>query len=65
MKMQLKVIGMHCKSCELLIMNSLEELGVKSKADYKKGIIDVEFDESKLSKERIIEAIEKEGYKVK
>ena len=65
MKLTLKIKGMHCKSCEILIQDSLEELGVKSKADHKKGAVEVEFDNNKISQDKIKQAIEKEGYKIK
>ena len=64
MKLQLSIKGMHCKSCEILIQESLEELGVKAKADHKKGLVNIEFDESKTTKEQIIQAIAKEGYTI-
>jgi copper chaperone CopZ len=64
-KIKLNVEGMHCSSCEMLVNDALEEIGVKSKADSKSGIVEVEFDESKTNKIDIINIIKKEGYKVK
>jgi len=66
MKIQLKVKGMHCKSCEALIKDSVEELpGINEvKADHNKGIIQVTFDESRVKESKIKEAIKKEGYKL-
>ncbi|MBI2675759.1 MAG: heavy-metal-associated domain-containing protein [Candidatus Aenigmarchaeota archaeon] len=63
-KMNLNVKGMHCSSCEKLIQMALEDIGVKAKADNRKGIVSVEFDPSKSSLKKIKESIEKEGYKV-
>lgn len=65
-KISLKVKGMHCHSCEILIKDSLEETeGVKeAKLDYKKGIADIEFDEKKVNENKIKAIIENEGYKV-
>lgn len=66
-KIALKVGGMHCPSCEALIQDILgEDSGIKrSKADYKKGEVEVEFDEKKTSLGKIKDAIETEaGYKV-
>lgn len=66
MKTKLKVSGMHCNSCETLIKEDLEELeGVKeAKADSKKGIVEVEYDEKKTSINTIKNLIIKGGYKV-
>lgn len=64
---KLNIEGMHCPSCETLIIDELKELnGVKkAKIDHKSGIADIEFDSSKTTKEQIIETIKKEGYKVR
>ena len=63
-KITLKVKGMHCKSCSMLIEDALEDLGVKSKVDSDKGIAIVEFDESKVSEKTIKKTIKGEGYKI-
>lgn len=63
MKINLKIKGMHCKSCETLISDALADAGVKSRVDSKKGTAVVEFDESKISLEKIKSIIAKEGYK--
>jgi len=62
--MIIKTKGMHCHSCEILLQDALEEInGVeKAKADYKTGIVEVEFDENKVTKDKIIEIIKSEGY---
>ena len=64
---KLNVEGMHCPSCETLIGDELKELyGVtKVKVDHKSGLVDIEFDDSKINKEEIIKTIKKEGYKVR
>ena len=64
MKKTFKVSGMHCPSCETLIKDSLEETnGVKhAEVSSKKGSATVEFDETKITKEKIITIIQKEGY---
>ena len=66
-KLKLNIGGMHCPSCEMLISDELKELdGVKNaKLDHKSGTAEVEFDNSKVKKEDIIEVIKKEGYKVR
>ena len=63
---KIKTIGMHCPSCEMLVKDSLEdEEGVNnSKADFKLGIIEVDFDEEKTNLNKIKDIINKEGYKV-
>ncbi len=64
-KITLKVTGMHCKSCELLISDALMEAGVSSvTVDSKKGIAVIEFDEHRIKLEKIKRIIEAEGYKI-
>ena len=60
----LKVKGMHCKSCSMLIEDALEDINVKSKVDSSKGIAVVEFDEKKVNEVKIRDVIKKEGYQV-
>lgn len=66
MKTTLDVKGMHCKSCEVLLTDSLQEIqGVKKvKVDHKKGRLEVDFDENKVNIEAIKLIIIKEGYNV-
>ncbi len=65
-KMKFNVDGMRCTSCEMLINDSLKEIGVKkSKVNHKKGLVIAVFDDSKLKEDEIVKLIEKEGYKVK
>jgi copper chaperone CopZ len=65
-KLKLVVEGMHCKSCEMLIADSLMDLGAsKVEASSQKNEVIVEFEKSKITADRIIKAIEKEEYKVK
>lgn len=62
---KLKIKGMHCKSCVLLITDALEELGIKdSQIDSKTGTATIRFDGKKLTLEKIKEVIKKEGYQV-
>lgn len=64
-KMILRISGMHCTSCERLISDALSDAGVKNSGmDSKKGIAIIEFDENKISLEKIKAVIAKEGYKV-
>jgi copper chaperone len=66
MKTKIKVSGMHCKSCEILISDSLQEKqGVQRViSSAASGEVDVEFDDSKISLDKIKQVIRKEGYKV-
>ena len=62
---EFRVEGMHCKSCEMLINDALEDLGVKkSKADKDNGTVRVHFNEDEISKMKIRQVIQDEGYKV-
>ncbi|MFH0701122.1 MAG: heavy-metal-associated domain-containing protein [Candidatus Woesearchaeota archaeon] len=63
-KINLKINGMHCKSCEMLITDALEEAGAKAQVDSKKGTATIEFDEKKLTESKIKQIIQKEGFKV-
>lgn len=67
MKTQIKINGMHCESCALLIKEILEELeGVKNaKVSFEKSSATVEFNEMKVTEKDIKSLIEKEGYKIK
>jgi len=62
---KIKTKGMHCQSCEMLVKESIEELeGIKNaNADHKSGIIEVDFDDSKVEESAIKAVISKEGYK--
>lgn len=64
---QLKVQGMSCGHCVKAIENGVGELeGIHSvNVSLEKGLVDVSFDNSKVTLENIKEAIEEEGYVVK
>ena len=66
MKKEFKVNGMHCKSCEMLIKDILEdEAGVKiADASFDKGNVVIEFDENEITPQKVVELLKKEGYKV-
>ena len=64
-KISLIVKGMHCKSCKMLVEDALLDIGAKD--------IDVSVDEKKQigkiscdfpDKNKVVDAIEKEGYTV-
>ncbi len=59
-----KLSGLHCTSCSLLIEGEIEDLGAKADCDYVKQIVKVEFDPQAVSEQKIIAAIEGQGYKV-
>jgi copper chaperone len=65
MKIKLKINGMHCKSCEMLIADALEDNNVKSNINSETGIAEITFDESKINLEKIKKIIEKEGFTIK
>jgi copper chaperone len=56
--------GMKCHSCEMIVKDALEDLkGVKKvEASHETGAIYVDFDNKKISKEKIIDIIKEEGY---
>ena len=60
------VNGMSCKSCEKIIEELFdEEKGVKKiKAHLRDGRIEVEYDESIISFEKIVKIIDEEGYEL-
>jgi len=65
-KVELKVFGMTCASCELHIENEVSNLNGVSfvKASYKNGSTIVEFNGQKVDADKIIATINKTGYKV-
>lgn len=64
MKARLEVKGMHCASCEMLVSEALEEIGVRSNPSHEKGTVEVEFDGSEKTLDNIRKAINHEGYEV-
>ena len=65
MNKKLKVKGMHCASCEVLIKDSLQEIGVSADVNVPAGeVILKNFDEKKMDMKKIIHAIEENGYTV-
>jgi copper chaperone CopZ len=63
---KIKAAGMHCTGCEGNAQDFVSEVnGVKKvKADYKKGTIEVQYDEKTVTIEEIKEAIARAGYEV-
>ena len=66
MKKTINVKGMHCKSCEMLIKDSLEETnGVEAaELSHTAGTATISFDENKVSLDNLKKIIKDEGYEV-
>ncbi|GAB6992351.1 copper ion binding protein [Paenibacillus pini] len=60
----LNVKGMSCGHCVNSIEGALKEIGAKGKVDLNSETVTVEFDENKLSIDKIKDAIEEQGYEV-
>jgi copper chaperone CopZ len=65
-KIEFKIKGMHCKSCVMLVRETLADVkGVNNASvDLQKTNAIVEFDEKLVKEKQLIDVIEKEGYKV-
>jgi len=63
MKKIYKISGMNCPSCAALLESDLEDLEIKVKCSYKKGALEVEFND-KLKESEIFSLVEKSGYKI-
>lgn len=63
-KKQFRVQGMHCVGCAMTVDGALEDLaGVKSaNTSYAKQVVDVVYDETKVTEKKLIEAVQKAGY---
>ncbi len=66
MKATLKLSGMHCTTCSVLIDTVLEELdGVhRAKTSYAKQLVEVEYDDTKVNLKTMAQVIKNEGYDV-
>jgi copper chaperone len=60
----LQVSGMSCQHCVNSVEKALKQIGAAGRVDLKANSVAVEFDESKLSLEKVKEAIEEQGYDV-
>lgn len=63
-KIKLKIDGMHCSSCAMLIDGDLEELeGVKSSVtNYYRQECEVEIEGDKVDVNKLIETVKNTGY---
>ena len=60
-----KVPGMSCSHCKTAVEGELDKLpGVASNADVDRGIVEVSYDEERISEEQLKDAIEDAGYTV-
>jgi len=66
MKAEIHVSGLRCSGCDMLVQESLEEMeGVeKVKASHETGVVEIEFDASKVSVAALKAVIEDQGYQV-
>ena len=64
MKKTFRVLDMHCTACVMRLEGLEDDLeGVKHiKASYIKQTMQVEFDEAKITPEKIIQAVKEKGY---
>lgn len=60
----LKVEGMSCGHCVNAIEGTLKNLGASGKVDLAEKAVSISYDESKLSLDKIKEAIEDQGYDI-
>ncbi|NNU91590.1 copper chaperone CopZ [Anoxybacillus sp. CHMUD] len=67
MTITLQVQGMTCGHCKAAVTNALQELDGVSRVEVhlQEGTVDVDYDETKVSVEKLKEAIEEQGYNVK
>ena len=63
-KSSFRVKGMHCRSCEMLITDSLTDAGAKKvEVSHQSGSLTVEHNDN-LSDKKIRELVKAEGYEV-
>lgn len=63
-KVTFNVQGMSCGHCANSVEGAMKKLGATAKVDLGAGLVDVEFDESKITLDAIKETIEEQGYDV-
>jgi copper chaperone len=61
----LQVNGMSCQHCVNSVEKALKEVGASANVDLKSNSVTVDYDESKISLDKVKEAIEEQGYDVK
>ena len=60
----LKIEGMSCQHCVMRVKKAVDQLPGVSKAEVSVGTARIVYDESKVKKEALEQAVEKAGYKV-
>ncbi|KJE25755.1 copper chaperone CopZ [Geobacillus sp. G4] len=67
MTITLQVQGMTCGHCKAAVTNALQALDGVNRVEVhlQEGTVDVDYDETKVSVEKLKEAIEEQGYDVK
>ncbi|GKU79000.1 cation transporter [Paenibacillus sp. L3-i20] len=60
----LYVEGMTCGSCVSNIEGAVQALGAKATVDKAAGLVELVYDDSKITLDTIVETIEKQGYDV-
>ncbi|NJE41945.1 heavy-metal-associated domain-containing protein [Thermococcus sp. GR6] len=63
-KVVLKINNMSCRHCVMTIRRALEKIGAKAEVSLENKTAVVEYDESKLKIEDLINAVAKFGYEV-
>lgn len=63
-KKTLKLRGLHCTSCAMLIEGELEDIGAKAFCNWAKQVVDVEYDDTKIHDNDIKDAVSRAGYVV-
>ncbi|MFZ4801923.1 MAG: heavy-metal-associated domain-containing protein [Chlorobium sp.] len=66
MKNNIKVSGMSCGGCQLLVKEALEELNGVTEADasFRDGLVTVDYDPEAITMAALRAVIEKQGFKV-
>ena len=60
-----KLLGMSCGHCKAAVEGELDKLpGVAANADVDRGIVEVSYDEERVSEKQLEDAIEEAGYTV-
>ena len=59
-----KVQGMDCTACALVVEADLEDAGIKSSCNYARATLDVEFDDGKVTEDKIHKIVSQSGYRL-
>jgi copper chaperone CopZ len=63
-KKKFKILNMHCTSCAIMIDGELEETEgvINSRTNFGKSLTEVEYDQEKITEEKVIKIIQQSGY---